>query len=111
MPAQRLSAAARDEDQASQAVRLSAAAYNALRELASEAGQPLVRCLDDLVRDAYQRRLWERYAKTNRSLQGDSEALAAQHAEEVLWAVADVDGLDPDEGIEWDASLEDAASW
>jgi hypothetical protein len=44
-------------------------------------------------------------------LQADPEALAARQAEEALWSVADADGLDPDEGTEWDESLEDAATW
>jgi len=32
-------------------------------------------------------------------------------AEEAIWSVADADGLEPEEGIEWDKSLENAASW
>jgi hypothetical protein len=96
---------------ASQAVRVSVATYSALKELAAASGQPIVRCLDELVQHAYRRRLWARYAEANRQLQADPEALAARQAEEALWSVADADGLDPDEGTEWDESLEDAATW
>ncbi len=96
---------------ASQAVRVSPATYSALKELAAESGQPIVRCLDELVQDAYRRRLWARYAEANRQLQADPEALAAWQAEEALWSVADADGLEQDDGVKWDESLEDAATW
>jgi hypothetical protein len=95
----------------SQAVRVSAATYRALKALAAESGQPIVRYLDELVQDAYRQRLWARYAEANRELQADPKALAAQQAEEALWSVADADVLDRDVGIEWDESLEDAATW
>jgi hypothetical protein len=95
----------------SQAVRISSATYATLKQLAAESGRPLVRCLDELVQEAYQRRLWARYAEANRQLQEDPEALAASQAEDALWSAADADGLDPREGVEWDESLEDAATW
>jgi hypothetical protein len=98
-------------DRGGQVVRVSPETYRTLKEMAAEAQQPLVRCLEHVVREAYERRLWERYAEANRRLEADADAAAAVRAEEALWAGADADGLDPDEGIEWDESLEDAASW
>lgn len=99
------------EHSPSQAVRVSAATYSTLKRLAAESGKPIVRCLDDLVQDAYRRRVWQRYAEANRRLQTDPDARAAFAEEQAIWATADADGLDADEGIEWDESLEDAASW
>lgn len=95
----------------SQVVRVSPAAYGALKEMAAETGKPLVRCLDELVQEAYERRLWARFAEANRLVESDPETRAARDADEVIWSSADADGLDPDEGIDWDDTLEDAASW
>ena len=94
----------------SQAVRVSAATYSALKRLAAESGIPIVRCLDDLVQDACRRRVWQRYAEANRRLQADPDARAAFAEEQAVWSAAGTDGLDPSEGIEWTESLEDAAS-
>jgi hypothetical protein len=93
------------------AIRVSSATYNILKEMATAAGKPITRCLDDLVQEAYRQQLWRQYAEANRSLQGDTNALAAQQAEEAIWSVADADGLDPNAGVEWTTALEDAASW
>jgi hypothetical protein len=95
----------------SQAVRVSSAAYAVLQEMAAESGMPIVRCLDDLVQEAYRRRLWSRFAEANRLVEDDPAALAAVETEDAIWSAADTDGLDPDDGIAWDESLEDAASW
>ena len=96
---------------AGQAVRVSPSAYDALRELAAESGRPIARCLDDLVQDAYRQRLWARVAEANRLAEGDPVTRAADAEEDALWSAADLDGLDSDEGVEWDESLEDAATW
>ena len=93
------------------AVRVSPATYSVLKELASESGQPLARCLEELVQDAYRQRLWQRYAEANRRLRADPQALAAQRAETAIWSAADADGLDPDDGVPAEEALEDAASW
>ena len=90
-----------------QAVRVSPAAYGALRELAAESGKPLARTLEEIVQDAHRRLIWTRFAESNRSAADDAESAA----EDALWSVADADDLDPGEGIPWDESLEDAASW
>lgn len=95
----------------SQAVRVSPAAYGALKQLAAEAGLPIARCLDDLVQEAYERRIWARYAEANRRAETDPEARAARDADDAVWPVADTDGLDPDDGVEWSEALEDAATW
>ena len=71
----------------------------------------IVRCLEEPVRYDSEQRLWDRFAEASRQLQGDPAALAAQQTEEALWSVADADGLDPDEGIEWDERLQDDATW
>jgi hypothetical protein len=90
-----------------QTVRVSSAAYDALKELASESGRPLSRTLEELVRAAHRQLLWTRFAESNRLAQSDPVA----NAEESLWSAADADGLDPDEGIPWGEEREDAASW
>ena len=90
-----------------QTVRVSPAAYGALKELASESGRPLSRTLEEIVQDAHRRLLWARFAASNRLAQDDPTA----NAEDALWSAADADGFDPDEGISWDEKLEDAASW
>ena len=84
-----------------------AASYEALKEMAAAAGVPVARCLDELVRRAYEERLWARFAEANRR----AEANPAAQADDAIWSSADADGLDPDEGVEWDEALEDAASW
>jgi hypothetical protein len=97
----------RGERPVGQTVRVSPAAYDALKELASESGRPLSRTLEELVQEAHRRLLWARFAESNRLAQDDPTAAA----EEALWSAADGDGLDPDEGIAWDDKLVDAASW
>jgi hypothetical protein len=94
-----------------QAVRVSPASYGALKQLAAEAGLPIARCLDELVQEAYERRIWARYAEANRRTESDPQARAVREADDAVWAAADADGLDPDEGVEWNEALEDAASW
>ena len=102
-----MSAHTRSSPAVGQTVRVSPAAYGALKELAAESGRPLSRTLEEIVRDAHRRLLWARFAEANRLAQDDPAA----DAEDALWSAADVDGLDPDEGIAWDEKLEDAASW
>jgi hypothetical protein len=96
---------------ASQAVRVSPVAYGALKELAAESGKPIVRYLDDLVQEAYQRRVWARFAEANRGIEENATARTARQDEDAIWSVADLDGLDSDEGIDWNEGLEDAATW
>jgi hypothetical protein len=59
------------EHATSQAVRVSSAAYDVLKELATEAGVPIARCLDEIIHDAYQRRVWARYAEASRRTASD----------------------------------------
>jgi len=94
-----------------QTIRVSPAAYGALKLLAQEDGQPMVRCLEALVQDASRQRLWARYAEANRQLQADPKARATYKTEQDVWAVADADGLNGDEGIAWSEELTDAATW
>ena len=102
---------ARAAASAPQAVRVSPDTYRALREMAAETGQPIVRCLDDVVQEAYRRRLWLRYAEANCRRQADANALAEWREEEAIWSAAGADALDPDEGVPWCDDLRDAASW
>ena len=79
--------------------------------LAAEAGLLDARCLDGLVQDAYERRIWARYAEANQRTGSDPQARAVREADDTVWAAADADGLDPDKGVESNEALEDAASW
>lgn len=94
-----------------QPVRVSAVAYSALKELAAESHRPIARCLDDIVREAYERRLWSRFALANRLAHTDPATRLADHTEDALWSIADLDGLEPDDGVAPDDAREDAASW
>ncbi len=94
-----------------QTIRVSPAAYGALKLLAQEDGQPMVRCLEALVQNASRQRLWARYAEASRQLEADPKGREAYKAEQDVWAVADADGLDADEGVEWSEELTDAATW
>ena len=90
---------------------MSADTHEALKRLAEETRQPVSRVLEQLVRQAEARRLWEQYAEANGRLHGDPQARAAHDAEQRLWSAADADGLDPNEGKDWSEELRDAAAW
>ncbi len=92
-------------------VRVSVDTHEALKRLAERTHQPVTRVLEQLVREAEARKLWQEYAEASRRLRSDPAMSAELRAEEAIWSRADADGLDPDEGESWREELRDAASW
>jgi hypothetical protein len=80
-----------------QAVALSEAAYQLLKELAAQTGQSLPTVLEQAL-DAYRRKLFfEQLNAGYAELRADPKAWAEHLAERKLWDAALMDGLDPHE--------------
>jgi predicted transcriptional regulator len=92
-------------------VRVDADTYERAKALAGRERVSITRVIELAVEAAARRAF---YAETNAAierLRADPEAWAAYEAESRDLDASAADGLDPEEGLEWDESLVDAASW
>jgi len=80
-----------------------------LRELAG--GQPVSRLIERLTDQEYRRRQLQAFNDGYARLKGDAQRRAAYQADQGELDGMVADGLNADEGIEWEESLADAATW
>ena len=92
-------------------VRLSTATHARLKQIAAQTNEPITQVLDRAVEHEARRLFWKTFHESGDRLQADAEAWAAYQTESKELEGTLLDGLDPDEGEEWDESLADAATW
>ena len=92
-------------------VRVDAATYERARALAAQRGRSITRVIEDAVAEAARLAFWREVAEVAERLRAEPAAWAAYQAQSKELEGTLLDGMDLDEGVEWDESLTDAAAW
>lgn len=92
-------------------IRVPAETHEALKELAAREHRPVTQVVARLTAEEQRRVRLEDLNEDFRRLMADPARAAAYREESRELESTLMDGLEEDEGVEWDESLTDAATW